>query len=292
MGESRLFIGYPWRAKAECFWDEEERRLLPNELGSTNAATTIKGRRRRSDEVRLRPEIELLRWQNGLAGLFNHVLRFGMPMEQLQLPSFRDAYFHSRNAEEALLVGLNACARVTGQVSTISSDLPTAFGAWFRRIQGQRSGPESALAASCLSYLDISDATLDIADFYGADFSHSILRGVSAAYSCFCRAQFFETNLSGAVFWQSNFEDAWLDRPVVTGAHFQHIRFWRTRINGVDFAGTLLTGSDFTEAMVKDSSFENANLEEVRIPAALRPKKLPIAARRPKAKRAQGQLDG
>jgi hypothetical protein len=89
-------------------------------------------------------------WQDCLSKLFSYTLRNGMPMEILQAVSFKEAQFQSRNAEEALLVALNACARATKRVSAVTYPDPTAFGAWFRRIQGQRAGPESVLAADCL----------------------------------------------------------------------------------------------------------------------------------------------
>ena len=79
-----------------------------------------------------------------------------MPMEQAKVgATFKELQFCARNAEEALLVVLNACARVTKVRFKIDQPDPTSFGAWFRRIQGQRSGPESALAAKCLSYVDL-----------------------------------------------------------------------------------------------------------------------------------------
>ena len=103
------------------------------------------------NEMKLRPSSKLVLWQGRFAKLFSYMLRHGMPMEQLQLGSFREALFQSRNAEEALLVALNACARVTEQVSAIEHPDRTVFGAWFKRMQGQqRAGGESVLAAKCL----------------------------------------------------------------------------------------------------------------------------------------------
>jgi hypothetical protein len=69
------------------------------------------------NEIRLHSVDELRRWQARLTALFGYMLRHGMPMEQVQLATFKEALFQSRNAEEALLVALNACARQTGQVS-------------------------------------------------------------------------------------------------------------------------------------------------------------------------------
>ena len=61
--------------------------------------------------MRLQSHTELERWQEQLTRLFNFVLRHEMPMEQLQIATFREAMFQSRNAEEALVVALNVCAR-------------------------------------------------------------------------------------------------------------------------------------------------------------------------------------
>ncbi len=91
-------------------------------------------------ELKLRPAEKLVKLQGQLAKLFRYMLRQGMPMELLQVAPFKEALFQSRNAEEALLAALNACARITGKVSDIEHPDPTAFGAWFKRIQGQRGG--------------------------------------------------------------------------------------------------------------------------------------------------------
>lgn len=81
------------------------------------------------NETKLRTREELALWQSRLTKLFSYVLRHGMPMEQLHVVPFKEALFQSRNAEEALLAALNACARITQQRSTIEQPDPTAFGA-------------------------------------------------------------------------------------------------------------------------------------------------------------------
>src|SRR6185437_15158861 len=119
------------------------------------------------------------------ANLFSYLLQFGLSMEPVHATPFKEALFCSRNAEEALLVVLNACSRVTRQLSPIMNVDPTAFGAWLKRIQGQRTGPESVLAISCLGYLDLSDMFLDIADFYGAELVGAKLENAKAHFSVF-----------------------------------------------------------------------------------------------------------
>jgi NACHT domain/Pentapeptide repeats (8 copies) len=150
------------------------------------------------NELKLRPVEGLAQMQSNLTKLFSFVLRHGMPMEQLKIASFKETLFQSRNAEEALLVSLNACACVTKRVSAVEHPDPTAFGSWFRRVQGQRTGAEPVLAARCMSFLDLVNACLHIGDFLHADFSFSNLREVRAEFGCFANANLRGTDLRGA----------------------------------------------------------------------------------------------
>ncbi|MCX7592156.1 MAG: hypothetical protein N2235_00045 [Fischerella sp.] len=74
-----------------------------------------------------------------------------MPMEELKLPNFNKEYRQACNAEEALLAVLNACARVTKNLSQIQwhySIIKTSeagektyfkdFGAWISKLHRQR----------------------------------------------------------------------------------------------------------------------------------------------------------
>ncbi|MDD1762741.1 MAG: pentapeptide repeat-containing protein [Methanothrix sp.] len=180
------------------------------------------------NEIKLRSSDELAQWQSRLASLFSHLLRNGMPMEQLGVVPFKRAMFQSRNAEEALLVALNSCARLTKQVSPIEVIDKTAFGSWFRRIQGQRAGPESVLAARCLSFLNLSDSILIFSDFSDVNLSHSNLFRLSAGLACFWYA-----NLEGAYLVGANFVGANLERAHLEGADLE----------GANLEGTVIEGA-------------------------------------------------
>ena len=112
-------------------------------------------------------------------------------MEPLSLKSFKEELFQSRNVEQALLVALNAWTRLSTTRATIEDPSGVAFGAWFKRIQGQRTGSESALAAHCLSYLNLSESTFDMGDFYGANLEGSHIG--SAFFACFMQANLKRT---------------------------------------------------------------------------------------------------
>jgi uncharacterized protein YjbI with pentapeptide repeats len=179
--------------------------------------------------------------QSKLESLFEHVLRSGMPMESLQFRTFRDAAFQARNAEEALLVAMNACARVTERPSSFKHPDQTAFGAWLRRIQGQRIGPEPSLAAKCLSFLDLSKAFLHISDLYGADLRNSLLQGVEAMYV--------------------NLGDADLSGSDCSGATFAYGCLEHAILRGAKLTEASLSNTDFSYADLRKANLEGANLE-------------------------------
>lgn len=84
--------------------------------------------------------VQVQAWQSTLSRLMKVMLGEGMPMEKLSLPDFQVMNEQAKHAEEALLVVMNACARCTQTASEVQwpNDDKAIFGAWFARIQGQR----------------------------------------------------------------------------------------------------------------------------------------------------------
>jgi uncharacterized protein YjbI with pentapeptide repeats len=225
------------------------------------------------NEMRLRPSSEIAQFQDRLAKLFGYLLRNGMPMEQLRLGSFKNALFQSRNAEEALLVALNACAKITERVSAIEHSDPTIFGAWFKRIQGQRSGPRSVLAAQCLSYLDLSEVCLDIGDFYGADFQHAKLRDLGAHYAIFSQADLSYTDLRkailvGASLEGANLQGAYLQGANLDGANLEGANLRRTNLREVNLHEANLQRADLKQAKLEGANLKQAKLEGANLKGA------------------------
>ncbi|MBN3927550.1 hypothetical protein, partial [Nostoc sp. NMS4] len=73
-----------------------------------------------ADEMRLQDASDVSNWQQTLCDLIGFMLRHGMPMDRLTPRlDFQEENRQARNAEEALLAVLNACARVTKTVSKI-----------------------------------------------------------------------------------------------------------------------------------------------------------------------------
>ena len=206
-----------------------------------------------------------------LRKIFICMLLHGIPMEKLNLKTFSQSLFQSRNAEETLLVALNAACISVSRVAYI--DLPdtklTAFGGWFRRIQGQRHGAKPCLAAKCLSYMGLKNFVLDVSDFYGADLSYSDLSGIDAHFSNFGRANLRHANLSNSNFTWAVFDNAMLDDANLRDSRFQYSNFTRrseyeergSKLGGASLRGADLSGASFFGADLSDSNLENVKIE-------------------------------
>lgn len=184
-----------------------------------------------ADEVRLRSKAEVDRWQTMLTELFSIVLQLGMPMERLQTGGFRVAASMSRNAEEALLAVLNACARFTERVSAIRHPNAMAFGAWFKRIQGQRTDGGNPVASACLSYLNLKGCSLHMGDFYDANLMFSVLEDTGCAFACFVGASLQRARLRGCDLAESNLERAVLSGADLGGVHWDGARLTDAQIS-------------------------------------------------------------
>lgn len=217
------------------------------------------------NEVRIQDTMLVSKWQGQFEHLFSYMLHHGMPMEQVSLGRCGEMMFHSRNAEEALLVALNACANVTRRVSSLSMPDPSAFGAWFKRIQGQRRGPESALVAGCMSFLDLSHSFLDIGDFFGSDMTSSNLQEVAAHFACFTTAILRNANLHNSSLGSSNFrvadmrganlESADLTSADLSGAWLEGAKLRRATLRGADLRDATLDEADLREAALQEILF-------------------------------------
>jgi uncharacterized protein YjbI with pentapeptide repeats len=208
------------------------------------------------NEVALRSKEDSAEWQNRLAKLLGYTIRHGLPMEQLQLGTFKEALFQSRNAEESLLVAMNACARVTGAVSHVEWPTRTAFGEWFKRLQGQRIGPEPSLAATCLSFLDLSQVIIHIGDFYAANLRASHLRGTDAQLASFGRADLESADLKNAILAQAAFEGANLN-----GANLERAHLPDADLQGANLQNAHINAASLQRADLDAANLEGANLE-------------------------------
>jgi uncharacterized protein YjbI with pentapeptide repeats len=198
-------------------------------------------------EIQLMDGKECEAAQECLVQLFNVVLGSAMPMEKLtHLQSFETFLFQARNAEEALLAVMNSCAQRNQKVSEIFHPTQTSFGSWFKRIQEQRNGPQSSLAAGCLSWLNLNSTCFDFADLWGANVSNSTFIGARGH-----RIVLASANASHANFSKSNFE----------GGYFRS-----TDLRNASFESADLEQANFTNAYFDATNFRNSKLNDALTP--------------------------
>ena len=194
------------------------------------------------DEIQLQPRERIGQWQKTLSALMSTMLKAGMPMEKLNLPTYFEASRQARNAEEALLASLNACARQTQELSHVAWSCPETFGIWLTRTQGQRTSWEkNTLAFSCLSWLDLTGCNLMGLDLTGASLE--------------------ETRLDGASLDGASLDGASLNGASLDGASLDWARLNGASLNGASLNGASLNGAILDEAILDGASLVKANLD-------------------------------
>lgn len=241
------------------------------------------------NEVRLRSHTELEQWQEQLTRLFNFILRHAMPMEQLQIATFREAMYQSGNAEEALLVALNVCAQTTGRRSIIEQPEPITFGTWLMRIEGQSDGT-GRLARRSLSFLTLPGVHLFSNDLARASLVSSDLEGIEADFVCAPSADLSSANLKNALLmfayvynsnlsntnferailmeaymYEVNLEGANLRDANLEGANLTKANLTKANLTGANLTDANLTGANLTDANLTDANLEGTNLKDVKV---------------------------
>ncbi|MEH2117067.1 pentapeptide repeat-containing protein [Nostoc sp.] len=212
-----------------------------------------------ADEMRLQNASDVGNWQQTLCHLIGFMLRHGMPMERLTpRPDFQEENRQARNAEEALLAVLNACARVTKTVSKIQWHTSEAFGIWISRLQGQRIDIDTdVFYLNCLSFLDLQGCVLVFKDFFGAN-----LEGANLAEANLAEANLAEANLAEANLAEANLEGANLEWANLEGTNFVRANLVGANLVGANLVGANLQGASLVVTNLEEAYLQGANLEE------------------------------
>ncbi|MGK7878592.1 MAG: pentapeptide repeat-containing protein [Crocosphaera sp.] len=206
--------------------------------------------------------------QERICYFIESVLEQGMPMNDLNLKTFKEEMEKSTNAEVALLIILNCCAQVTKKKSEIQHYKREAFGEWIARLIGQRKGKywENILVLNCLSYLKLDNCDLKLRDFYKANLEKTSFVGSALQYTYFIGANLEEAdlsnaNLKGARLWGANLKKANLEEANLPMASFSAASLIEAKLQGANLVGANLTGADLTRANLEGANLEDAILK-------------------------------
>ncbi|AFY99639.1 pentapeptide repeat-containing protein [Calothrix sp. PCC 6303] len=217
-------------------------------------------------EMRLQAQTDVEKWQQTLCHLIGFMLRHGMPMEKLDpRPSFQEENRQARNAEEALLVVLNACARVTEKLSEIKWDSPEAFGSWISRLSGQRVGRD-IFCLNYLSFLDLQNCNLIYKDLCRANFERANLVGANLLRANLGLANLVGADLLRANLGLANLYGANLERANLVGADLGGANLERANLVGADLEGANLGWANLKGANLVGANLVGARLSHVNLP--------------------------
>jgi uncharacterized protein YjbI with pentapeptide repeats len=211
-------------------------------------------------------------WQQTMCNLISYMLKHGMPMERLSISTFQEANRQARNAEEALLAVLNACARVTEKLSHIkwpSSDSKGEdgkenkypdFGNWISRLRGQRVNNDYVFCLDYLSFLDLQNCILTFQDFYKANLQDANLQAANLLEANLLAANLLEANLQWANLQDANLQGANLQRANLQGAELQEAELQWANLLGANLQGANLQGANLQWANLTGTILEGEDL--------------------------------
>jgi hypothetical protein len=159
-------------------------------------------------EVDIRGDAAATSWQKYLCRLLDAKLRCEWPMHRFPGETFGEQVMRARNAEEALVAAVNACAIVSKEMSRISWPTSTAAGGMLKRLHEQRQGPTVGTLHRSLSYFDFSHQCFDMADLYGANLRKCNFRAADLHYANLVTASIDGADFTSARFLETNMEAA------------------------------------------------------------------------------------
>ncbi len=218
-------------------------------------------------------------WWDMIASYIQHVLLHGFPIPHGDI-SYPHLVTTTRNAEEALLVIMNVCARVFNtKLGTLKNDAKimhidfpneTTCYSWLIRLQGDMLQNLEILSFRSLSHLDLSHSFMITANLWRADLQHSKLsrgdftganfEGANLMYTQ-CQESIMEgvrlhqANIRSANFTQTDLTDAQFQGSVLMGSTMQG-----ANLQGANLARVDLKGVNLTQANLAYANLENANL--------------------------------
>jgi uncharacterized protein YjbI with pentapeptide repeats len=260
----------------ESGWDERLALKYWAELYLDTPPITHELVRFASSEIALKDKEKVAAWQQRLCHLINWMLQYGMPMELLNpRPSYHKETLAAQRAEEALLAVLYACARVTERISHIArfQVIPTAVGAWWDRLQGERDGAEVVLTFQYLGFLDLSSCDLAFRNLKNFDLRYADLRGanlegVNLERANLERANLERANLQAVNLQSANLQGANLDQTNLEGVNLERANLERANLARVNLRGVNLERANLEWANLEWANLVRANLQGTRLEEA------------------------
>ncbi len=222
------------------------------------------------NEIALEGLEKAKRWQSILCNLIQFMLCQGTPMEAINPRcNYSEELRQARNAEEGLIIFLNACARLTEKVSQIDwSSKELSFRRWLLRLQNPESCQEFAIVNLCLEYLNLSSTNLSGVDLSRAHLIGAHLIGANLSRADLSGADLSGVDLSRANLISANLSGAHLSGSYLSGAHLIDTNLSGANLSGAHLIGTNLSGAHLSSANLSGSYLSSADLSGAHLSGA------------------------
>jgi uncharacterized protein YjbI with pentapeptide repeats len=213
------------------------------------------------------------RAQQAIIKLINHVLKEGMPLEEIvPRPSYFVEFEMASNAEKALLILLSCNTRETDQISEIKWPGETSFGEWIGRLMGQRESGYIQILRH-LNHLNLDNCVLDLKDFYNAYLNKSSFKSARFEMANLFNAKLWKANLDSANLKKVNLSYANLNEAQLMDADLTEAELEKSELGSANLTGAYLNGANLSKANLasanlKGAYMEGANLERADLEGA------------------------
>ncbi|WP_299487237.1 pentapeptide repeat-containing protein [Acaryochloris sp. IP29b_bin.137] len=214
------------------------------------------------NEIALKDKEVVKAWQITFCQLIEYMLGHGMPMELIHpRPNYQEECQQARNAEEALLATVSACARHLKKPYKISWPNDQSFKFWLGRLQDLNI--KTALVTSCLNYLDLGKCLIQ-----GADLQRAYLQGADLQLADLQLAKLRGAKLQGADLQQAYLQGADLQLAKLLGANLLGANLQQANLQGADLRGAKLEGAKLQQAKLQQAKLRAADLQQANLQGA------------------------
>jgi uncharacterized protein YjbI with pentapeptide repeats len=194
--------------------------------------------------------------------LLNEVVRNRMPVSHIQSKTFSELDRFVRNSESCLLAIVASIASAINTLTEVKWPDPTSAGSWIRRLAPQRNGPQPPLPLRLLSNMNLSEQSLDLFDFYGANLKNSVLKSAALNLAQFGRARLTDTDASRCQLYRATFLGNIILRGQFIRASLRETDFEHVEFMDCNFASALMAKTFFSKCRFKNCSFTSVKLRD------------------------------
>ncbi len=206
-------------------------------------------------EILQKETTQLEDWHDILVELVGFSIENSLPLERIGNLSYNSCARHEINAITSLFVALNATSVALQRVAKLKFASETSFGTFLRRVCPQRSGAQSPLIFGALSFLDLSDQCLDMADLYSADLHCTLFINARLHFANLDMANLHSTDFTNATMTWSRMQAADIE-----GTKFVHAKLDQVRFGGMRYSTRPISDADFTGADLREATFTGLEL--------------------------------